>query len=336
MTMVELIISFSIMATLLLSVFAVIQRDTHLANSTLGISLAEMKAQQMLRKIETELANARGANPIAQLTSTLNAGSTNDIHVDSTLGFPNSGILLIDRGNGSEERLSYSGLNAAGDEFLDLVRGLQCTEDNDHAAANLILWAGLAEPIALQVNPPAEMWDGRANEMTGPVFFRGDGHGFSYRIPVDPTNSVPPNYLNAEDQLQWGHDLGGPTEEAWACLYYEPKFVYDESITGDDLNNDGDMLDVYDVGQIRRRIWNTTDPGAVPSELGLGPSNILQERCNWGSDLNGDGFEDPIFLWDRESRRLHVRLFILGRTNVDMPIVREVQSLVFLRNEPEI
>ena len=114
-----------------------------------------------------------------------------------------------------------------------------------------------------------------------------------------------------------------------------PRFTYLESASGDDLNNDGDTVDVFEVGQIRRRIWDATDPTVPPADLGLGPTNILQEQCNWGGDLDGDGFNDPIFLWDRDSRQLHIRLFILGRSNSDVPIVREVQSLVFLRNEPE-
>jgi hypothetical protein len=334
-TLLELSISFTIMTTILFSIFAVIQRDTQLAHSTLGISLAEMKAQQLLRGIESELASARGANPIAQITASLDDGS-DALLVDSTLGFPDTGVLLLGRGTEDVERLSYSALTAAGDRFTGLVRGLQCTSEVNHAAGEQLLWAGLAEPIALQDDPELAMYDGIAQEVGGPVYFRGDGSGFSYRVPVDPGQSTPPNYLNQEDQLQWGHDLGGPTEDAWACLYYVPKFTYDESVSGDDLNRDGDTLDVFDIGQIRRRIWNTQDPSVAPADLGLGPTVILQERCNWGSDLNNDGFDDPMFLWDREARRLHVRLFILGRTVADVPIVREVQSLVFLRNEPEL
>jgi hypothetical protein len=198
-----------------------------------------------------------------------------------------------------------------------------------------VLWASMADPIDLQTNPPQELWDGCALESTGPVFFRGDGTGFSYRVPVDPTNSIPPNYLDG-DQLRWGHTLNNvPSMDAWACLYYVASATFVEAATGDDVNRDGDTLDVFDIGQIRRRIWDTLDPANPPADLGLGPTNILQERCNWGGDLNGDGFDDPLFLWDEETRQLHMRLFILGRTNADLPIVRDVESLVFLRNEPE-
>jgi len=136
--------------------------------------------------------------------------------------------------------------------------------------------------------------------------------------------------------LQWGHDLPGVQPlDGWACLVFVPRFTCDESSTNDDLNRDGDRVDVFDIGQIRRRVWDTTDPTAPPTDLGFGPTVVMQERDNWGGDLDGDGFDDPIFLWNRDSRRLHVRLFILGRTRTDVPIVRQVESLVFLRNEPE-
>lgn len=335
-TLLELILSFGILTTILLAVFGVIQRDTQLARSTLGISVAEMKAQQMLREVETHLANARGANPRASLTAELGSSASDEIEVDMTLGFPDQGLLLLGRGTGSEERIAYSSLDTTQDHFLTLLRGQQCTDSATHAAGEELIWAGLAEPIELQDNPPASTWDGQALESGGPVFYRGDGSGFSFRIPVDPTDSIPPDYLDGDDELQWGHELNGtPSIDAWACLHYVPRFTYLESTTGDDLNNDGDTVDVFEVGQIRRRIWDATDPTVPPADLGLGPTNILQEQCNWGGDLDGDGFNDPIFLWDRDSRQLHIRLLILGRSNSDVPIVREVQSLVFLRNEPE-
>jgi len=335
-TILELVLSFGIMTTILLAIFGVIQRDTQLAHSTLGIAVAEMQAQQMLRKVESELANARGANPIASLTEIVSFDEQDLIQVDMTLGFPPNGVLLLDRGTDREERIAYSALTATQDRFTQLARGQRCSETNQHDTGASLIWAGLAEPIELQQNPDPQLWDGRAIEPTGPVFYRGDGSGFSYRVPVDPTESIPPNYLDG-DQLQWGHTLNGlPSTDVWACLYYQPRFVYDESVTGDDVNNDGDTADVYDVGQIRRRIWDTTDPDNPPADLGMGPTNVLQERCAWGSDLDGDGFEDPLFLWDRGSRQLSIRLFILGRTNADLPIIREVQALVFLRNEPEI
>lgn len=338
MTLLELTLSFGILTTILLAVFGVIQRDTHLAHSTLGIAVSEMKAQQMLRKIEGELANARGAVPIASLTTDLDAAESARVEVDSTLGFPPAGTLLLSRGSGSEERIDYTGLVATQLWFTGLQRGVQCTTPSSHASGIGVdvIWASMAQPIDLQQNPPADMWDGQAAIATGNLFYRGDGTGFSYRVPVDPTNSIPPNYLNG-DQLRWGHtiqDVGD--EDGWACLYFQPARTIVEAATGDDLNRDGDTLDTFDIGQIRRMIWDTLDPTIAVADLGLGPTNILQERCNYGGDLDGDGFQDPMFLWSDESRQLHIRLFILGHTNADVPIVRRVESMVFLRNEPEL
>jgi hypothetical protein len=337
MTMLELTLSFGILTTILLAVFGVIERDTHLAHSTLGIAISEMKAQQMLRKIEGELANARGDVPIASLTQDLSAGETGEILVDMTLGFPPQGTLLLDRGTNAEERIAYAGLVAAQDRFSGLTRAAQCTDSDLHlpGAGLTVLWTGIADPIELQENPPENLWDGVAMQPTGPLHFRGDGSGFSYRVPVDPTDSNPPVYLDG-DELQWGHSLRGtPSTDAWGCLYYAPRFEFLEAATGDDINRDGDTVDVFDVGQVRRIIWNTLDPSEAPQDIGMGPTNILQERCNWGSDLNGDGFDDPLFLWHDDNRQLHIRLYILGRTNADIPIVRSVESMVFLRNEPE-
>lgn len=337
MTMLELTLSFGILTTILLAVFGVIQRDTQLAHSTLGIAISEMKAQQMLRKIEGELANARGTVPIASLTQDLTTSETSQIEVELTLGFPPTGTLLLSRGTGSEERIDYDGLVATQDSFNNLTRGVQCTQAAAHTAGIGvdILWASMAQPIDIQVNPPANLWDGQAQEPTGTVFFRGDGTGFSYRVPVDPTGAIPPNYLDGDD-LQWGHTVQDVGDlDGWACMFFQPARVITEFSTGDDLNRDGDTLDTFDIGQIRRLIWDTLDPTIAPANLGLGPTNVLQERCNYGGDLDGDGFDDPIFLWNDEDRQLHIRLFILGRTNSDIPIIREVESMVFLRNEPE-
>jgi hypothetical protein len=337
-TILELMLAFGIMTTILLATFTVITRNTQLAHSTLGIAIAEMKAQQMLRKIEGEMANARGAQPIASLTANVGANDTARMLVDSTLGFPPEGMLLLERGTNNEERLEYSRLSGGQDRFIGLLRGLQCTLASNHSSGmgDLVRWAGLATPIELQVNPAPHLWDGRSLESTGPVFFQGDGTGFSYRVPVDPTNSIPPNYLDGND-LMWGQTINGvPSREAWACLYFQAKTTFDEASTGSDINGDGDAIDLFDIGQIRRRIWDTSNPANAPQDLGLGPTNILQERCNWGGDLNNDGFDDPLFLWDPSNRQLHMRLMILGRTNSDLPITRSVDSIVYLRNQPDI
>jgi hypothetical protein len=196
-----------------------------------------------------------------------------------------------------------------------------------------VIWAGLAEPIATQQNPNPGDFDGMALEAEGPLFFQGDGTGFSYRIPVDPTGGN--NVLNGDD-LNWGAIVPGvgPTLEGCMALYYLPSDTFDESVERYDVNGDGDQLDVFDIGQIRRASWDRTDPTRV-EDIGMGPTAVLQERCNWGGDLDNDQFDDPIFLWDPATNQLHIRLFIVS-TSRELPIVRGVESITFLRNEPEL
>ena len=128
----------------------------------------------------------------------------------------------------------------------------------------------------------------------------------------------------------------GPDQIARMKQTVQDNMAYGRSVTGDDLNGDRDTDDVFDVGQLRRSCWDTDDPSSQPSSLGMGPANVLQERCNWGGDLDGDGFDDPIFLWDPATRELRVRLFVIGMTLDQIPLVRRVEAAQFLRNEQEL
>lgn len=332
-TLVELTIAATLFSLVVLGIVVVVSRDEKAAQSTLAIGVAEMRAQQMLARIESEVARARGAAPRAVLTQTLGGGDTSGITVDSTLGFPSSGTLLIDRGTAGVERVRYGQLGGTGTRFVGLARGEQCTNPAAHAPGSEALWCGLAEPILLQTNPAANLFDGRARGSTGPVFFRGDGTGFSYRVPVDPAGGG--EYL-VGGSVRWGAVVGGnPTPTGWAAIWFEPSTLIQESTSGVDLNRDGDVADEFEVGQIRKRTWDTADPTAAPNEVALGPTVIVQERCRPGSDLDGDGFQDPMFLWDPATRRLQVRLFVLGTSSGNAPLMRSVETTVFLRNDAE-
>ena len=99
-----------------------------------------------------------------------------------------------------------------------------------------------------------------------------------------------------------------------------------------DLNADGDEADTFDLGRIRMRSWDSANPGAPATDVALGPAFVLQEQCNWASDLDGDGFEDPMFLWDATQARLRVRLFVLEGTINARPSVERLETSVFLTN----
>jgi len=327
-------VAVGLFSVVLLSSMAMVESGRRFSNSAMQITTVEDLAQQMLFRMEHELASATGSTPRFTLPLPMNAAETTGVTVSTTLGFPPRGTLLLDRGGAREERSTYSRI-ASSTRFEGLTRGVECTVASDHAGANGVdhLWGGLAEPLANQLAPAPADYDGIALEDGQPVYFRGDGTGFSFRVPVDPSGGENP--LNGHD-LFFGAVVGGvPTVNGWSAVVFEARDQYDEAGTGDDLNRDGDTVDVFEVGQLRRLAWDTTDPSRV-EELGLGPTSVVQERCNHGGDLDGDGFADPLFLWNAETNLLHVRLFLLGASRRDMPVVRKVESVLFLRNEPEL
>jgi len=304
-----------------------------LAQSSLSTGHVELMAQELLYKLRHELTNAQGANPEAIITATLDDQTETSLRVDSTLGFPNAGTLILDRGLQSEERLQYNSLEDTEEYFNVLERGLQCTTASDHNEGTELIWAGLAEPIAQQSSPETELYDGIANGVLGPVYFRGDGTGFSYRKPVDPMGGK--DYLSG-DKLKWGSEVGGtPLLNGRSCLTYKVKREFSEITTRVDINKDGDKLDVFDIGTIVLQRWVAGDSSVETDEYGMGPAAVLQERCNYGGDLDDDGFDDPLFLWDKETRQLQIKLYVIGGIANNNPIVRQVQTSIFLRNEVE-
>ncbi len=333
-SLLELTFSVSIYSLILLTTLGMLERDTHLSQAVLSTTHVEQMAQELVYRLKGELANAQGANPMAILTADLDDQESAIVRVDSTLGFPHTGTLILDRGTATEERISYQELEDTEEFFVNLERGVRCTDAHDHTPGGELIWAGLAEPLAQQENPSVDQYDGLAMGLLGPVYYRGDGSGFSYRKPVDLAGGLD---LLQGDKLKWGSVVNNvPTLDGWSALGFQPRYDFSEAQTDRDLNRDGDKLDVFDVGVIGRRRWVTGDSDWETDNINMGPAAVLQEQCNWGSDLDSDGFDDPIFLWDKDTRQLQIRLFVVGGISTGNPIVRRVESAIFLRNEVEI
>ena len=333
-SLLELTFSIVIYVVILLSTLGMLERDTHLSKAVLSTTHVEQMAQELLYRLKNELANAQGANPEAILTEDLDDQVEGQLRVDSTLGFPSQGTLILSRGTADEERVRYALLEDTEELFLELERGQDCTSPVDHAAGGELIWAGLAEPIAQQAAPTEDQYDGRTMGVLGPVYFRGDGSGFTYRKPIDPDGD---GDLLEGDALIWGSDVAGtPTVDGWSSLAYEPRYTFSEVTSNRDINHDGDALDLFDVGIITRRRWVSGDASWADDHVSMGPAAVLQERCNYGGDLDNDGFDDPLFLWDKDARQLQVCLFVIGGIATNNPIVRQVESTIFLRNEVEL
>lgn len=334
---IELAFSVTIFVVVLLSSLAMVDRDTHLARSALGIGAVENMAQEMLFELEKELVNATAKDTTTWLATAVGTGDT-PITVGSTRGFPPQSELVIDRENGGREVVGYTTWDFGAGTFTGLDRGLECTSDTGHGDNSSVFWNGWAQVLDVQPAPGVALLNtNQALEPTGGVFYRGAGTGFAYRVPIDINDPVDgTNYLSGDD-ITWGAVLNGQDPlDCDMALYFAPRAVISEVTTGDDINRDGDTADVFDLGQIRRVIWNYRDPNAQTLDIGLGPTAILQERCNYGGDLDADGFGDPIFLWNDNNRQLHVRVFIVGQSVADVPVVRQVESIIYLRNTPEV
>jgi hypothetical protein len=329
-TLVEGLFAATLVSVVIMGSILLLSHDMEVSKSSISVQAAQNQAQTLIYALEKELSNARGERPVATLTVGLGAGTGGTVTLDSSAGFPRTGMLTIDRGTPQSEHIAYTTLAADGQTISGLTRGAQCSTAVGHAQNTEVLWSGMAELLALSGTPPADLYDGQSLESNGPAFFRGDGTGLSYRMPTDPAGG---NDFFADGELQWGALVDQtPMLSGWCALYYRPVDSYDEATRGIDVNHDGDRTDVFDIGQIFRSRWSTIDPAGAPNDIAIGPGVVLQERCRYGSDLDGDGFADPIFLWDPVSGRLHLRLFVMGRNRQGWPTVRRVESMVFLRN----
>jgi type II secretory pathway pseudopilin PulG len=338
-TLLEVTFSAAILSIMLLAMFGVLERQTQLGRSTLATAIAENRAIEITSALRRELVGARAKRVRCILTTSLNAGASGPgslALVSTTTGFPPTGRLLFDADTADFERIGYQFLDADELQFGDLTRGLGSTGATAHtSSAAWVWWAGMATPIAGVPGPN----DGTAWVNGAEVPFRGDGLGFSYRVPVDADGTGGmPDYLDGLEPA-WGAitESGpagslAPNTSGWCVIVYEAREEISEASLGADLNSDGDQMDTFEIGRLRKFTWDTTDPAIPVHSQSLGAACILQERDAPAADLDGDGYEDPLFLWDADTRILSLRLFILARGLPDRPILRSIEARIFLRN----
>jgi prepilin-type N-terminal cleavage/methylation domain-containing protein len=329
-TLVEMMISLTIVSIILLATAASLQREAESISQLQKLSYSERMIQDLFTKIEQRVDFGQGINPTTTLAAGLSSGETTGLVVQEPLGFPYEGTIVIEPGTASEERVTYTSLAPNVSELAQLTRGVRGTGPTGHAANSLVLWEGISFPIEDQVAPAAGTFDGQTDDLRGQIFYRGDGVGFAYRRPVDPAGTG--TFIDAGD-IRWGATVGGAdTSDGCACLVFSPIGVVTEAERNFDINNDGDLLDTFDLGGITDLAWNSVDPDLGTSSLELVSPILLQEQDNYGADLNGDGFNDPMFLWTPASGRLRIRMFaLLGDVN-DREIVKRFETVLYLRN----
>ena len=327
-SLIEMTIAFTVMTIILVATSAVLRRETRGINELQNMGHAEKVMETAFARILRTVQFARGFSPETTLTSTLTGGETGTARLSDITGFPDSGVFVVDLGDPTEEIVAYSGTSAADDQLLDLERGAEGSQKRGHSAGSTVLWSGLAKPIDNQTDPAASEYDGRTDDLRGDIYYRGRGAGLSFQVPVDPENTG--SFVGAEGP-RWGAQVaGGEVTGAHAAICFVRSLEITESERDFDLNEDGDLEDTFDLGRIVYQGWS--DDPAESIRINLTPSIILQEKGAYGTDMDDDGYEDPMFLWTPPQARLRMRFFVLAGTVNQREVVRRFETIIHLRN----
>jgi hypothetical protein len=121
-----------------------------------------------------------------------------------------------------------------------------------------------------------------------------------YMVPIDADGDG--LTYDGNGVVTWGYVVAGvPTPGAAAWFAYVIDQVVDEAGLGLDVNRDGDLLDVFEMGHLEHQ---TPDGRAVP----LTGSTMLQKAGNPGGDVDEDGTLDPLFAAFDTGRARMVRI----------------------------
>ncbi len=328
-TLLELISVVAVMTIIMAAMVVGLQTEAEDLSELATDSQQQRSTTTVLRRIEAAVDLATGTSMTAWLAKDVEGDNTT-LQVDSSVGFPPVGTLLLEPGTVREERVSYTGLNTATHTFTGLVRGTHCTTSSGHEKGMRVYWAGSASALENQIGPANALWDGQALTTDGPLFFRGDGTGFSFRVPTDPAGGTD---LFEAAEIRWGSEVNGtPNAGGWSALKFVPTKRIVEADVQADINGDGDRFDSFDLGQIRFLRWDSIANDQPISDIALCPPIVAQEVCNFGGDMDGDGFDDPIFLWNAGDGSLRIRITLVSGMQNQRPVVQRLSSNVYLRN----
>ncbi len=328
LTLIEVSISGAIMAVVLTAMIVGVQRETRGLSNIVSTTTRERQAQEIVARVEAELEYGAAAMPSAFLQGSVSATSTS-MTLDNSRGFPPRGVALVDPGGPSQSRFTYSTLSPTAHNLGGIAQDADCPLASNAGIGTPVLWDGAAFAIPNQASPPANQFDGTALGITGPVFFRGTGTGFGFRVPTDPAGGT--DFFDAAGVTWGGTVAGNPSLSGWSAFDFEPVDRVDEANLGIDVNLDGDQVDEFDLGRLILRTWDVDNAGGERN-ISLGPAMVLQERCNYGSDMDGDGFDDPIFLWNEVDQTVTISLTVHAGFLNEIPVIRRVQTTVFIRN----
>ncbi|MHC4871964.1 MAG: PulJ/GspJ family protein [Planctomycetota bacterium] len=166
----------------------------------------------------------------------------------------------------------------------------------------------------------------------------------TFMVPVDHDGDT--DTFDANMDIEWGarradgteiEDLEHTGEDAAQTFKHVYTFVqtgtYDEAVTFQDINQDGDTADTFSIGRIDKQ-WTAGTVAATNTDYILqnrpfSAEWVIQIPGNATGDIDGDGDDDPIFF--QNGNTITINLFIMKPEDT-APIRMEVSGSVGLRN----
>lgn len=267
----------------------------------------DTRGEDVVHAIEKLVRGASAYRPSAWIVDDVGSSDTAGFTVDTMRGFPLDGRLLVDPMTAAREFVDYGGVqfDATGRSFVRLGRGLRGTTARSHSTGTPVRWAAFGEILE---GSPAR-FDGVTSGASGVVRYLGEATGFSYQRWVDVGGS-----------RERGAVVDGVAfVDGYMSVDFEAVSTLNERERGRDLNRDGDLEDVFDIGRLRSREWSmaaTVSAVPVGRSRPISPAVFVQEAGAWGgADVDGDGDADPMFLWDEERKTLRIRLVMWVATS---------------------
>ena len=287
---VQVLVSAAIFATVLMASVSYSMTLSNRFGKLRSAAASQSVATGVLAGIERALYQVEPAVPDGFLLADLNPGDAT-LTLDQVNGLPPRGALVV-RGASGTERVTY--------DQVDLVASvwtlsLTSSATSTHLAGSQVRLASLgtfdASVTALDTGH-----FGQTMELTGVREFLGDGSAVVFRSRL-------------QDGTYGAVIDGVPVTGAWQMLAFESAGTTVEADVGRDLNFDGDQVDTFDTGRLRRFTWPPHGTLVGADSLAVSPTVVVQERGVWGGDLDGDGGDDPLFSFDPTTGVLRITLF---------------------------
>lgn len=302
-TLIELAISVAIFSGLTLAILAFVDIMFVGTATTTSRSTSTTAAGQALQRLTEELRESQLLYDEAVLGS---LDGDSDVEVFTSLGVT-ANALAVDLDNAGSRVLSFR---------------LPVDYDRD---GDVISPSGLVEWGATTPHPSSPF----RSLLEGEIDERTDTHD-GVLGETDPADT------GVEGGLTGAGD--GRASNAFTVtirFVAVDRWEYDESKTGVDLNGDGQLDDVFEVGHLEKVTRGGPDPAGgadVPEFVEvLTPDVVLQRKGAPVSDIDEDGDPDPLFQLVSPSR-LQIKLLCNQRWNGSSTLI-EQETSVLLRNE---